>query len=90
MARGKMFQVRLSEEELSIAEAGARDGGYESVSSFIRACIRQGAAPLGWSGVPMRESVSTVEPPRDVDPAECPQRVRHRKGVYCKHCGATP
>lgn len=85
MARGKTFQVRLSDEELAQAEAGAAAGGYENVSQFIRACIKRGGPTLG-----IQPGETTSSGGNVTIKATCLAAQHHRAGVYCKHCGVTP
>lgn len=91
MAREAILRVRMTTKELADAEARSTELGFENVSQFVRAMIR--VAPVSPTGTTVSAAGAQVrytQPPRDIDPAECPKKVGHRKGVYCKHCGATP
>lgn len=76
------LRVRMTPRELEAAELRAVELGFENFSQFVRAALRGSVTS---SSLP-----ASVPPPRDIDPAECPKRSAHRKGVFCKHCGATP
>ena len=79
------FQVRIPADELVEWRVKAAKMGFRSVADLVRASVT--AYPEHAGAI---AGASASEPPRDIDPAECPKRVQHRKGVFCKHCGATP
>lgn len=86
------FQVRLDAETHRRWRVKAAELGYSSLAELVRAGVE--AFPYGGTPAQQNASISASfvapPPPRDIDSAECPKKVGHRKGVYCKHCGATP
>lgn len=82
------FQVRLDEETHRRWRVKAAELGYPSLAHLVRASVE--AHTTEPAGRDLAEMARGMESVRDIDPAECPKKVGHRKGVYCKHCGVTP
>jgi len=82
------FQVRLDADTHRRWRVKAAELGYSSLADLVRASVESHSTEP--AGRDLAEVARGMMTPRDIDPAECPKKVGHRKGVFCKHCGATP